>query len=98
MYLATCTHPDIAYAVHELTRFMLNYGCKHFDATKHLLRYLKGTCYRGIIYGNLDNSIPTNPTLRCFANADWGSADNRKSVSSYVVFCGGGPIAWLLKQ
>ena len=98
MYLATCTRPDIAYAVRELTRFMSNYGRKHFDAAKHLLRYLKGTCHRGIIYGDLNNSIPTTPTLHCFADADWGAADNRKSVSGYVVFCGGGPIAWSSKQ
>lgn len=43
MYLATCTHPDISYAVRELARFMSNYGQRHFDAAKHLLRYLQET-------------------------------------------------------
>ena len=98
MYLATCTRPDIAYAVRELTRFMSNYGKAHFTAAKHLLRYLQGTRYRGIIYGGLENSIPSTPTFRCFADADWASADSRKSVSGYVILSGGGPIAWSSKQ
>jgi hypothetical protein len=98
MYLATCTRPDIAYAVRELTRFMSNYGREHFAAAKHLLRYLQGTRHRGIIYGGLQNDVPTNPTIRCFADADWASADSRKSVSGYVVLCGNGPIAWSSKQ
>ena len=38
MYLATCTRPDIAHAMRELTRFMSNYGRNHFAAAKHLLR------------------------------------------------------------
>jgi len=40
MYLATCTLPDIAYTVHELARFMANYGPPHVAAAKHLLQYL----------------------------------------------------------
>jgi hypothetical protein len=40
MYLSNCTCLDISFAVYELTKFMLNYGPKHFEATKHLLQYL----------------------------------------------------------
>ena len=43
MYLATCMRPDISYAVRELAHFMSNYRAKHFEAAKHLLRYLQGT-------------------------------------------------------
>ena len=52
MYLSNCTRPDISFAVRELAKFMSNYGPKHFEAAKHLLRYLQGTRGRGIIYGN----------------------------------------------
>jgi hypothetical protein len=94
MYLSTCTRPDISYAVRELARFMSNYGQRHFEAAKHLLRYLQGTRYRGIIYGD-DN--PTT-TFQAFTDSDWAMTDNRKSVSGYVIECGGGPIAWSSKQ
>jgi hypothetical protein len=43
MCLSTCTRPDISFAVRELVWFMSNYGTCHFDAAKHLLRYLQGT-------------------------------------------------------
>lgn len=35
MYLTNCTHPDIAFAVQELAKFMTNYRSKHYEAMKH---------------------------------------------------------------
>ena len=95
MYLATCTRPDISYAVRELARFMSNYGRRHFEAAKHLLRYLQGTKSRGIIYGD---AVNMTPIFCSFADADWAMSDARKSISGYVVICGGGPISWSSKQ
>jgi hypothetical protein len=95
MYLSTCTRPDISYAVRELARFMSNYGQQHFDAAKHLLRYLQGTRSRGLIYGQTLNSFPL---FRAFTDSDWAMSDSRRSVSGYVFECGGAPIAWSSKQ
>jgi hypothetical protein len=95
MYLSTCTRPDIAFAVRELARFMSNYGKEHFRAAKHLLRYLQGTRSRGIIYGDTTN---TAITFRSFTDSDWAMSDGRKSISGYLIECGGGPISWSSKQ
>jgi hypothetical protein len=95
MYLATCTRPDISYAVRELARFMSNYGSKHFEAAKHLLRYLQGTRSRGVIYGDTQNS---SPSFHCFTDSDWAMSEGRKSISGYVIVCGGGPLTWSSKQ
>ena len=95
MYLSTCTRPDIAFAVRNLARFMSNFGRAHFEAAKFLLRYLQGTRSRGIIYGDVADMTPL---FRCFGDADWATTDDRKSISGYVVLCGGGPIAWSSKQ
>jgi hypothetical protein len=95
MYLSTCTRPDISYAVRELARFMSNYGPKHYAAAKHLLRYLKGSSSWGIIYGDVQNMTPI---FRSFADSDWATSDNRRSVSGYLIECGGGPLAWSSKQ
>jgi hypothetical protein len=95
MYLSTCTRPDISFAVRELARYMSNYGMKHYKAAKHLLRYLKGTMSRGIIYGDVENAIPI---FRSFADSDWGTSDNRRSISGYIIECGGGPLTWSSKQ
>lgn len=43
MYLAQCTRPDIAYAVGHLSRYSSNPGPRHWNAVKHLFRYLKET-------------------------------------------------------
>jgi hypothetical protein len=95
MYLATCTRPDISYAVRELARFMSNHGKRHMEAAQHLLRYLKGTSTHGIVYGNLDNPAPT---FRSFTDSDWAMSDDRKSVSGYIMECGGAPVSWSSKQ
>ena len=95
MYLATCTRPDISYAVRELARFMSNYGPKHFEAAKHLLRYLQGTRSRGVIYGN---TTDFTTTFHCFTDSDWAMSEGRKSISGYVIVCGGGPLTWSSKQ
>lgn len=95
MYLATCTCPDISYAVRELACFMSNYGSKHFEATKHLLQYLQGTCLRGIIYGGTPDLFPS---FHCFTDSDWAMTEGRKLISGYVILCGGGPLTWLSKQ
>ena len=95
MYLSTCTRPDIAYAIRELACFMSNYGECHYAAAKHLLRYLQGTRSCGIIHGNIE---PITPIFRSFADSDWAMCDLCKSVSGYIIECGGGPLSWSSKQ
>jgi hypothetical protein len=95
MYLSTCTRPDISYAVRELARFMSNYGEKHFEAAKHLLRYLQGTRSRGLVYGNTPTTFPI---FRAFADSDWAMSEGRRSVSGFIIECGGAPVAWSSKQ
>lgn len=95
MYLATCTRPDIAYAVRELARFMSNYGARHYAAAKFLLRYLQGTRTQGVIYGDTSN---LSPVFHSFCDSDWAMSEGRKSVSGYVIMCGDGPISWSSKQ
>ena len=95
MYLANCTRPDISFAVRELAKFMSNYGTRHFDAAKHLLRYLQGTRSRGIIYGNSPNPYPI---FKSFADSDWAMSEGRKSVSGFLIECGNGPLNWSSKQ
>ncbi len=50
MYLAVTTRPDIAYAAGVLARFNSNPGLAHWQAAKHVLRYLKGTMDYKLVY------------------------------------------------
>jgi len=56
-YLAMMTHPDIAPSVAYLARFNANSGPAHWNALKHLFRYIKGTSddkltYHGVLAGS----------------------------------------------
>ena len=59
-----------------------------------IIRYLKGTCDRGIFFkknGNLD--------LFAYTDADWaGDRDGRKSISGYFTFVGGNLVTWKSKK
>jgi hypothetical protein len=57
--------------------------------------YLKGTMSRGIIYGNHSDSLPI---FHSYCDSDWAISERRKSVSGYVILCGGGLISWSSKQ
>ena len=50
MYTAIGTRPNIAYVVNKLCSFNNNPDMIHWTAAKRILRYLKGTKYRGITY------------------------------------------------
>ena len=48
-YLEKGTHPDIAYATHQLARFSSNPKQSHGDAVIWLVKYLKATREHGIL-------------------------------------------------
>ena len=43
MYLAICTRPDLAIGVSTFIRLCQDPGMVHWEATKRLLRYVKGS-------------------------------------------------------
>ena len=92
MYLATCTRPDIAYAVGMLARFSSKPNQSHWVAVKRVLRYLKGTVNYGLLYGD-DSGV------LAYSDADWvGDIDDRKSTSGYMFQIAGGPVSWRSKK
>ena len=89
MYLATTTHPDIAFAVGVLRRFNHNPGPHHWLAVKHLLCYLKGTMDHRLTYGHSEDLFTT------YTDADHGgNKDNGRSTGGYVTCIGGGAVDW----
>ncbi|KAL2241729.1 UNVERIFIED_CONTAM: Retrovirus-related Pol polyprotein from transposon TNT 1-94 [Sesamum indicum] len=91
MYLMVCTRPDIAYAISCLSRYMSNPGTPHWEALKHLLRYLRGTIDIGITFSK--NSDYTQ--LVGFVDSNYANdRDSRKSTTSYVFTLCGACISW----
>ena len=76
MYL-TNTRPDICFAVNTLIQYLTDPRSVHLIATKHILRYLKGTIDYGLKY---DANQKIN--LEGYVDSYWaGSAIDRKSTS-----------------
>ncbi|TYK15379.1 ty1-copia retrotransposon protein [Cucumis melo var. makuwa] len=89
MYLMNYTRPDIAYAVSRLSRYTHNPDRYHWDALRHLLRYLKGT----IDYYLHFNKFPVVLEGYCDANRVTDN-DEVNSTSGYIFLLGGRAISW----
>jgi hypothetical protein len=76
MYLVN-TRPNICYAVSVLSQFMSQTRQMHWVATKHVLRYLRGTDGYDLRYAS---SIDMR--LQGYGDSNWaGSRVDRKSTS-----------------
>jgi len=81
IYLATCTRPDIAYAVSKVSKYLKNPTEKDWIAVKRILRYLKGIQEVGLVFGGKK----ARKDLEGWVDADWaGDVKSRLSRSGYV--------------
>ena len=95
MYLATCTRPDIAYTVSQLSRFNSNPGPQHWAAVKHLFRYVKATIGLKLTYAPDPSS---KELFSVYSDADYaGEKDSLKSTGGYVVKIGTSAVDWSSK-
>ena len=90
------TKPDILNVVNQLSRFFEKPNTTHWQAAKHVLRYLKSTI-------NLRLTFAKNSSMKLVGNADadWsGDLDDRKSTTGYYFkFQGNGAaISWEVKK
>jgi hypothetical protein len=83
MYAMVVTWPDIAHAVCVLSRFMHNLGRLHWNAVKHIFRYLVGTQDHDITFRPNKLSSPVGFTDLNYA----GCYDNQMllSISRYGI-------------
>ncbi|XP_058111131.1 uncharacterized protein LOC131254143 [Magnolia sinica] len=90
----TITRPDISHAVSVLSQFMHSPRAAHFDAAYHVLRYLKGSPGKGLLY-----SRHGHLSIFAFSDADWaGAKDDRKSTTGYCSFVGSNLVTWKSKK
>jgi hypothetical protein len=93
MYLMN-TRPDICFAVNILSQFMVEPRSVHLVASKHVLRYLKGTIDYGLRYAS-DREI----SLQSFIDSDWaGSVADRKSTYGCCFSMGSTMISWFSRK
>jgi len=88
LYLATCTRPDISFAVARLARFVSAPTSTHWAARRAVLRYLQGTKDLGIEYGGTSELV-------AYHDADYAAdVDTRRWTMGAVFLLNGGAVAW----
>jgi hypothetical protein len=99
MYLATCTRPDLAYAVGQLSRFVAAPSKQHVGCLKRVLRYLAGTIDYGITYQRKTHEAQRKIVVHGYCDSDWASDSNdRKSTGGFIFCLAGGAISWSSKK
>jgi hypothetical protein len=94
MYAMTTSRPDLAYAASALSRFNNNPEKQHFDAVRHVFRYLKHTADYDISY-----SAGEGLDFHGYCDSNWaGDEDNRRLTSGFVFLMAGGAVSWKSKK
>ena len=93
LYLATCTRPDISYAVGVLSQHMTAPNAALWQTAKGVLRYLAATAQQALHFGTSSTSIAG------YTDADYaGDTYTRRSTTGYVFTLYGGAITWSSKR
>ena len=93
MYLMN-TRPDIFFVVNTLSQFLTDPRHVQLIATKHILRYLRGTIDYGIKY-----EVNQKINQEGYVDSDWaGSSTDRKSSSGCCFSMGSGVIFWFRRK
>lgn len=90
MYAMTSTRPDVAYALSMTSRYQASPGPNHWTAVKNILRYLKRTKCKLLVYGGQKELIVRGYTDASFMT----DMDDRRSQSEYVFILNGGAMSW----
>ena len=89
MYAMLCARPEICYLVGMVSQYQSNPGPKHWQAIKHIFKYLQRTRDYMLVY-QCEDLIPIGYTNSNFQS----DLDFRKSTSGWVFTLGGGAITW----
>lgn len=88
------TRPDISFPVSMVSQFM-NYPTEeHMGAVNRILRYLKMTPGKGLLFKKDDSQ-----KVEVFTDADWaGDITDRRSTSGYCSYVCGNLVTWRSKK
>jgi len=90
LYLMVETRPGLGFAIGKLSRFVSCYGKEHWAAIKRVLRYVKGSMDKGLVFDKNSSCV-----LQGFSDADWaGGHKTRRSTTGFTFIFGGADVSW----
>ena len=90
MYAMTCTRPDVSFALSMVSRHQQNPGEGHWTAVKNILKYLRNTKDRFLVYGGEEELRVTGYSDASFQT----DKDDSRSQSGWVFLLNGGAVTW----
>ncbi|GKD32651.1 retrotransposon protein, putative, ty1-copia subclass, partial [Tanacetum coccineum] len=94
MYAMTCTRPDVSFALSMVSRHQQNPGEGHWTAVKNILKYLRNTKDRFLVYGGEKELRVTG-----YCDASWQTdKDDSKSQSGWVFLLNEGAVTWKVQS
>ncbi|XP_038900901.1 uncharacterized mitochondrial protein AtMg00810-like [Benincasa hispida] len=88
------TRPNISYAVSVVSQFMQALYEEHMKAVERILRYLKTTPGKNLMFRRIDKRC-----IEAYTDSDWaGSVVDRKSTFGYCTFVWGNLVTWRSKK
>jgi hypothetical protein len=73
--------------------FLENPGCIHWEAAKHMMRYLEGTMELKLIYGGGKQC-----RIEEYADADESTLDHRHAILGFAILVDGEAVSWSSKK
>ncbi|KNZ81024.1 Copia protein, partial [Termitomyces sp. J132] len=109
LWLAVSTHPDIQYAVQQLSQYLDCFTYTHWNAAMRMLQYLKGTRTLGIslggsnpiqLVGFMDSDWANCLDMRrSVGDSDWANClDTQCSIGGYAWSLGSGAVSWAARK
>lgn len=84
------TRPELSYAIHILSQFMIAPQEEHWNAAMRVVRYLKNSPGQGILL-----RADTELKLVAWCDSDWGSCPiTHRSLTAWFIQLGGSPVSW----
>lgn len=93
LYIATCTRPDIAYAVSTLAQFCEAPTTVHWSMVKRVFRYMRVTASSSLVYSRRGARRDTG-TFIGYSGSDWAGLPDRKSTSGSILLYDGCVVTW----
>ncbi|KAA0042114.1 putative mitochondrial protein [Cucumis melo var. makuwa] len=87
-------HPDISFTVSVVSQFMQALYEEHMEAVKRILRYLKMTPSKGLMFRKTNRE-----TIEAYTDSNWtGSVVDKMFTFGYYTFIWGNRVTWRSKK
>ena len=94
MYAILGSHPDIAFAVQQLSQHTHDFSQAHWTAVKRVIRYLKGTHDAGIVL----HCLTLTPLIEIYSDANFVGLADSHSVGGFLCKYHGCIVTWVSKK